>query len=81
MMSNKQLISKICRVARKRGLKPYRGYSGRSMFGKQCIGFYGEMGTCFAVAELIKRKTGHQYHYDNLGLDTICYFPRIEDER
>jgi hypothetical protein len=42
---------------------------------------YGEMGACFAVAELIKRKTGHQYHYDNLGLDTICYFPRIEDER
>ena len=81
MISNKQLISKICRVAEKRGLKPYRGYSGRSMFGKQCIGFYGEMGACFAVAELIKRKTGHQYHYDNLGLDTICYFPRIDDER
>jgi len=39
------------------------------------------MGACFAVAELIKRKTGHQYHHDSLGLDTICYFPAVEDER
>jgi len=64
-MSNKQLIRKICRVARKRGLKPYRGYSGRMMFGKQCIGFYGEKGVCFAVAELVKRKTGHQSLFGN----------------
>ena len=80
-MPNKKLISKICRVARNRGLTSYRRYSGRMMFGKQCIGFYGEKGVCFAVAEFIKRKTGHQYHYDNLGLDTICYFPDIEDDR
>ena len=80
-MPNKQLINKICRVAKKRGLKPYREYSGRMMFGKQCVGFYGEKGACFAVAELVKRKTGHQYHHDDLALDTICYFPAIEDKR
>ena len=80
-MSNKQLVSKICRIAKKRGLKPYRGYSGRMMFGKQCIGFYGERGACIALAELIKRKTGHRYCYDNLALDTVCYFPAIEDGR
>jgi hypothetical protein len=80
-MPNKQLIRKICRAAKKRGLKPYRGYSGRYMLGQKCVGFYGEQGTCFALAEFIKRKTGHHYNYDNLALDTVCYFPAIEDER
>jgi hypothetical protein len=51
------------------------------MYGAQCIGFYGEEGACFGVAELIKRKTGYTYKCDDLARDTICYFPDIEDRR
>ena len=80
-MTNEQLVKMICRLAKKRGLTLSRGYSGRGMFGKTCIGFYGERGPCIAVAELVKKKTGRSYRSDNLGFDTICYFPDIEDHR
>jgi len=78
-MTNEQLVEKICRIAKARGLMPYRGYSGRMMFGATCIGFYGDHGPCMAAAEFIKQKTGLSYRYDNLALDTICYFPGVED--
>ena len=80
-MTNRQIVKKIVRIAENRGLTPYRGYSGRGMFGSKCIGFCGDNGECAALAGLIKRKTGISFSYDNMGLDMIYYFPSIEDVR
>jgi len=79
-MTNEQLVKMICRIVKKRGLKLSRGYSGRFMYGKTCVGFYGDLGPCVATAEFIKKKIGRSYSRDNLGFDTICYFPDIEDQ-
>ena len=79
--TNEQLVRKIIKIAKKRGLRPYRAYSGRGMFGRTCIGFYGENAECAALACLIRRKTGKSFSYDNLALDVIYYFPCVEDKR
>jgi hypothetical protein len=80
-LSNATLVKKIVRLAKSRGLRPYRAYSGRCMFGSQCIGFYGEDAECAALAILVKKKTGKSFSRDSLGLDMIYYFPSIQDCR
>ena len=75
----KKLINKIIKFAESKGLRIYRGYSGRCMFGRRCIGIVGDLGPAMAAAELIKRKTGYHYSRDSMGLETIVYFSDIED--
>lgn len=69
----------------------YEGYSGRGMFGKTCLGVIISRGSSF-MDFLIKLT---QYldendvddiscelegaSYDELGLDTIVYFPNIKE--
>jgi hypothetical protein len=75
------LVQKIIRYCQKKGIRVSRHYSGRGMFGKECIAFYGTARECTTIAEFIKRKTAYSYNYDQFGLDWIYYFPDIEDER
>jgi len=73
----KKLIKKIERLAENRGLEFRTDYSGRGMFGKDCVGIVGENGECAALASLIQRKTGYRYSSDNMGRDMVYYFPAI----
>jgi hypothetical protein len=75
----KQLVRKIIRYCRKKHVRICRHYSGRGMFGRTCIGFYGDSRECAEIAVTIKKKTGYNYYRDNLGLDMIYYFPDIAD--
>ena len=76
---NKKLVKKIIKFAKNKGLRIHRGYSGRGMFGKRCIGIVGDLGPAIAAAEFIKRKTGYDYSRDSMGLECIVYFSGIED--
>jgi hypothetical protein len=78
-LPSRELVQKIIRFCHKKNVTISRHYSGRGMFGKQCIGFYGDSGECAAVAVFIRRKTGYDYCRDNFGLDMIYYFPDIHD--
>ena len=58
------------------GIKVYEGYSGRGMFGRQCIGVVVD------DPDYIKRVVD-DYDLpipvtDNLGLSYICYWPKIK---
>jgi hypothetical protein len=78
-LKGKELIEGIIKLAEEKGLKPYRSYSGRGMFGRKCMGFYGDKDTCSSLANYIKRNVSCGYDYDNFGMDMIYYFPAIED--
>lgn len=69
----------------------YEGYSGRGMFGKTCLGVIISRGSSF-MDFLIKltRYLDEQgvddvdyelegASYDELGLDTVVYFPNIKE--
>lgn len=67
----------------------YEGYSGRGMFGKKCLGVVVRSGDLFMdfLIELTKYLDEQGIEdmdcelesasYDDLGKDTIVYFPRI----
>ena len=67
----------------------YEGYSGRGMFGKKCLGVVVRSGDSFMafLIELTKYLDEQGIEdmdcelesasYDDLGKDTIVYFPRI----
>jgi hypothetical protein len=75
----KKLVHKIIRYCRKKHIRVHRHYSGRFMFGNECIGFSGTDHDCAAIAVFIRKKTGYDYRRDNMGLDMIYYFPDIAD--
>ena len=78
-MDKKRLVTKIIKFAQNKGLRIHRGYSGRCMFGRRCLGLVGDLGPAIVTAEFVKRKTGYSYSRDAMGLDAIVYFPDIED--
>lgn len=67
----------------------YENYSGRGMFGRSCLGVVVKQG--YSFMEFIINLTRYMddndvddvdfklegVTYDNLGLDTIVYFPNI----
>lgn len=67
----------------------YEGYSGRGMFGKTCLGVVVKQGYSFMdfLMKLTKYMDDNNVDdvdfklegttYDNLGLDTVVYFPNI----
>lgn len=67
----------------------YEGYSGRSMFGKKCLGVVVRSGDSFMAFLIALTKYLDEQgiedmdcelesaSYDDLGKDTIVYFPRI----
>ena len=77
-MTTKKLIAKIVRLAELRGLDARTDYSGRFMFGQQCVGIVGEPGECAALASLIKKKTGFAYRSDSMGMYDQIYYVRLK---
>ena len=67
----------------------YEGYSGRCMFGRKCLGVIVKQG--YSFMDFIINLTSYMDDndvddidfklegatYDNLGLDTVVYFPNI----
>jgi hypothetical protein len=80
-MTDTKLVKKIVRYLENKPVTIYRYYSGRFMFGCTCIGFYGELNECEAIAQTIQKKTGRSFRSDNLGFNIIYYFPSITDNR
>lgn len=74
-------------------LRAHRKYSGRGMFGKQCIGFYVEQGDSLMGAASVMmlaaqggpseleelHEAFQSARTDSMGKGTIVYFPSIED--
>lgn len=67
----------------------YEGYSGRGMFGRKCLGVVVKQGYSFMdfIINLTRYMDNYDVDdidfklegatYDNLGLDTVVYFPNI----
>lgn len=67
----------------------YEGYSGRGMFGHKCLGVVVKQGCSFMdfIINLTRYIDDNDVEdadfklegatYDNLGLDTVVYFPNI----
>lgn len=58
----------------------YEGYSGRCMYGEKCWGVSGNLAHILEVAGSLGLQ---QARYDNLGCESIVYWPNIpymEDE-
>lgn len=67
----------------------YEGYSGRGMFGRKCLGVVVKQGYSFMdfIINLTRYMDDNDVEdadfklegatYDNLGLDTVVYFPNI----
>lgn len=67
----------------------YENYSGRGMFGRECLGVVVKQGYSFMdfIINLTRYMDDNDVDdidfklegatYDNLGLDTIVYFPNI----
>lgn len=62
----------------------YENYSGRAMYGDVCFGVYGRI-TIGEANEIIKNALPDKFEdiivaatSDNLGLDTIYYYPGVK---
>lgn len=55
--------------------KVHYGYSGRGMYGSQC---YGISGDGDAIIRAANARGLNDYRQDNLGHDSIIYWPRIK---
>jgi hypothetical protein len=95
MMDAKKLIEAIELTDWRHGdLRP-RSYSGRAMFGKECVGVVVggdvssfQLGAAIAAAfvdldedealDNIADLAGLRVCEDNMGRDTIVYFPQVE---
>lgn len=68
-------------------------YSGRGMYGDNCIGIVGQWGDCTnAIAHTINEliaddnlnpedtETLLSFKYDSMGMDVILYWPELKDE-
>lgn len=89
-MKVSDLIRKFCEENSDK-YEVYEGYSGRFMFGRTCLGVIVKMG--YSEIEFIIKLTDYLNNYldvidlefaegismDNLGLDTIVYFPKLKD--
>lgn len=64
------------RVAKRLDGTIYRHYSGRAMFGRCCPGIVYE-----GRADCKFPKLLGQPMFDRMGLDTIVYFPSVNDPR
>lgn len=79
----------LCEIIEEAGYSP-RSYSGRGMYGKQCVGFTFEGNTLDAVADLFEVAAYYDHgvfelarvvksaQTDNMGMDTVIYFPRVK---
>jgi hypothetical protein len=75
-MNNK--IQQLEKLANDLGGRIYRGYSGRGMFGKSCVGI-----VCEDATECIESAAGlgiRGAKTDNMGKRMIVYWPSISDD-
>ena len=76
------------------GLEFRTGYSGRGMYGEQCIGVVGYLSDLIAFVLLVAEREKDlaqdeltQLTWDSMGLSTIYYWPKLavagvsDDER
>ena len=67
------------------GVEPkavYADYSGRAMYGAECLGFTGDDATevtsiIIAVGEVLGTDVAKTARYDSMGLSQIVYFPTV----
>lgn len=71
--------SKIRKLANKVNGKVYEHYSGRGMFGDDCMGVIcSDINKCLLQAGNLCLKN---VRTDNMGLDYIVYFPSIKSTK
>ena len=80
-----QLISEALTEADLAESAVYTNYSGRGMYGKECLGIVGSLGELLqfvlAMESLGQDTTWVQnVRQDSMGLDSIFYWPSIEVE-
>jgi hypothetical protein len=66
----------LLKKAEELGLRVYRDYSGRGMFGRTCIGVVGSMEELDCLLGEV-RGSGKGLRKDNMGLDYIYYWPAL----
>lgn len=67
-------ILRVCSEAEPTSV--YRRYSGRGMFGKQCVG----VGVSVSYAQHYKGVQGRSGTVDAMGLGAIIYWPTVDYE-
>lgn len=84
-------LETIQQVAYDLDIRVYEDYSGRSMFGRTCLGlvvsdhigqvvrFFVRLG--YLDENLQENLLDAQMRHDDLGMDTIVYFPDVAVER
>lgn len=70
-------IKKIKEYAEEHELQYYPKYSGRGMFGKDCVGF---VCSHTEMSDIIAELGIEGAHWDQLGLDMIVYYPELQDK-
>lgn len=81
-MDGELLINLIQHV----GYDPRRAYSGRGMFGKECVGLTTENSFANTIADLVEGCSNLEEaaelvrgaRSDNLGLSTVIYWPDVQ---
>jgi len=76
-------MTQAAKIASKSNSKIYDGYSGRGMYGEQCVGFTVEGRNYASLTAAIVRSLDDdmadamlgRLTTDSLGLGTIVYFP------
>jgi hypothetical protein len=68
---------KIIKKAEELGLNVYHDYSGRGMFGKNCLGVVGAMHDLDTLLSEVEG-SAEGLRKDNMGLDYIYYWPDIQ---
>jgi len=71
-------LEKVLVIAKKVQGRVYENYSGRGMFGKQCLGVVTTIGNVDEAVRLGKKAGFTQPSRDELGKNTIVYWPSVK---
>lgn len=78
-MTNLEKVKVIQKMAKDRDLKFKKDYSGRFMYGKQCVAVICR-NTIITIAEAEHLGITDEARWDNMGRDFIVYWPTIQFE-
>lgn len=87
-MEKSEIIDAIRAAAYARDVKVYMDYSGRAMYGTNCIGIVGDLGDLVAVIARVTRDWDsdeeitelNNIRSDSMGQESIYYWPRLETD-
>ena len=77
--NSEELISIIEQFAMDNSYEFVNNYSGRNMYGKECVGFICE-DVYRAIWELGRADIEQKFKTDNMGHNYIIYFPYLKSE-